>query len=357
MEQGERRGLGIYAKIFLTMLATALVPLLVVSTYNFVQVRNETTARVNRQLEQVARVLDVHVAGWLDTNVKALQENALLPAIRAMVPARQIPVLRAMAETYNWTYLVSTIGSDGKNVARNDDNPLLDYGDRDYFRQAINGNLGNQVLISKTTLAPALVLAVPFTTDSQSKGVLMTGSDLRDISEAIAISRIGRTGLSILLDAQGHVIGHPVADRSGKLRDLSSHPAYQATRKAQTARVIFTEGDKEFVAYAMTTKLGWLVIVQQETAEAFAPVRTAVRSAAVVVVVAALLVLLVAYLLARGLAAPILQLTRIADAVSRGETNIEIDEVHRGDELGGLARAVDRMRISIDVAMKRLRKL
>jgi HAMP domain-containing protein len=35
---------------------------------------------------------------------------------------------------------------------------------------------------------------------------------------------------------------------------------------------------------------------------------------------------------------------------------LEIGEVQRRDELGGLARAIDRMRVSIDMAMKRLRR-
>jgi methyl-accepting chemotaxis protein len=353
----EKGGLGIYAKIFLTMLSIALIPLLFIGTYNYLNEQEQTTARVNRQFEQVAKVLDANVSGWVDSNIKALQQNALLPDIRSMAPARQIPVLRTMVETYGWTFLASTIGADGKNVARSDNAAPIDYADREYFRQAMSGKeLGQQVVISKTTGAPALVLATSFPSDGGANGVLMTSSALRDISDAITTTRIGRTGFSVLLDAKGHVIAHPEPDLSGKLRDMSSHPAFKATRGAPNARVTFAEGDKEYVAYATTTRLGWVIIVQQETREAFAPVRAAVRNAALVVLSVALVTLIAAYLLARGLAAPILRLTRVADAVSRGETGVEIAEVHRRDELGGLARAIDRMRVSIDMAMKRLRR-
>jgi methyl-accepting chemotaxis protein len=106
----------------------------------------------------------------------------------------------------------------------------------------------------------------------------------------------------------------------------------------------------------MTTRLGWVIIVQQETREAFAPVQAAISDAAMVVLSVAFVALVTAYLLARGLSAPILRLTRIADDVSRGQTGITIAEVNRSDELGGLARAIDRMRVSIDMAMKRLRR-
>ncbi len=355
-ENGEGHGLGIYGRIFLTMIGIALIPLICIGTYHFLDEREQTTHRVDRQFEQVARLLDANVAGWVDSNVRALHHSAQLPEIRSMVPGRQTPILKAMVESYPWTYLASTIGADGRNIARSDNAAPMDYGDREYFKQAIDGKqVGQQVVIARTTGAPALVLATSFPTEAGGTGVLMTSSALRDIAESIATTRVGRTGFSVLMDGNGRVISHPEPDLSGKLRDMSSHPTYQATRSAGTARVSFEEGGKEYIAYATTTRLGWVIIVQQEVKEAFAPVQAALRSAAVVVVGAAIAALLAAYLLARALASPILRLTSVADAVSRGQTGVEIAEVYRGDELGGLARAIDRMRMSIDVAMRRLR--
>jgi methyl-accepting chemotaxis protein len=351
------RSLSIYTKTFLTMLSVALIPLSFVGMRNVLDEQAQTTARVDRQFEQEARVLATDVAGWIDTNIRALQQNALLPEIRSGVPARQIPVLHAIANTYRWAFLVATIGGDGKNVARSDLSPPMEYNDREYFRQAMAGaELGYQVLIAKTTGKPALALATSFPVDTGGKAVLMTSSHLSDVSDAIAATRIGHTGFSFLLDGKGRVIAHPSPEFQGKLVDLSTHPAFQATRSAEKARVIYTEAGKEFVAHAVVTRLGWVIVVQQETTEAFAPIRDAIQNTVITVLAVAAVALLASYLLARALTLPILRLTTAADAVSRGETNVAIVEVDRGDELGGLARAIDRMRVSIDVAMKRLRR-
>ena len=63
-------------------------------------------------------------------------------------------------------------------------------------------------------------------------------------------------------------------------------------------------------------------------------------------------------LLASGLAPrltrPIRNLTEIADAISRGQLGDQIHEVDRSDEIGGLARAIDRLKMSVDLAMRRL---
>ncbi len=351
------RSLSIYTRIFLTMLSVALIPVLIVGVRNVLNEQTQTTARVDQQFEQEAKVLATNVAGWIDTNIRALHENALLPEIRSGVPTRQIPVLHAIASTYRWAFLTATIGSDGKNVARSDLSPPMEYNDREYFRQAMAGDeLGYQVLIAKTTGKPALALATSYPVDTGGKAVLMTSSHLTDVSDATSASRIGRTGFSFLLDGKGRVIAHPSPEFQGKLVDLSAHPAFKATRSADQARVTYTEEGKEIVAYALVTRLGWVIVVQQEADEAFAPVKAAVRSTVVAILAVAGIALLAAYLLARVLALPIQRLTAAADAISRGETTVTIAGIERGDELGGLARAIDRMRVSIDMAMKRLRR-
>jgi HAMP domain-containing protein len=62
----------------------------------------------------------------------------------------------------------------------------------------------------------------------------------------------------------------------------------------------------------------------------------------------------VASVLGSRLTRPIRNLTDIADHISHGELGAEIAEVHRSDEIGGLAKAIDRLKASVAVAMKRL---
>jgi len=68
------------------------------------------------------------------------------------------------------------------------------------------------------------------------------------------------------------------------------------------------------------------------------------------------LVSAVAYWLGHRLADPIRRLTTLADNISRGEMSGKILETERGDEIGALARAIERMSVSIQMAMGRLRK-
>jgi methyl-accepting chemotaxis protein len=47
-------------------------------------------------------------------------------------------------------------------------------------------------------------------------------------------------------------------------------------------------------------------------------------------------------------------LTQISDGISRGNLAAAIAEVRRSDEIGSLARAIERLRASVKLAMDRL---
>ena len=59
---------------------------------------------------------------------------------------------------------------------------------------------------------------------------------------------------------------------------------------------------------------------------------------------------------AHGLVKPIRKLTDVAESYSRGRLEGEIPGTRRGDEVGALARAVERMGVSIQMAFGELKK-
>jgi methyl-accepting chemotaxis protein len=110
------------------------------------------------------------------------------------------------------------------------------------------------------------------------------------------------------------------------------------------------------VAHTRKTDLGWTLIVQQDYDDAFAPLLEARRNALILIACALALVVIFAYLLSRQMARPIWELTAVAENISRGNFETKIVGTDRRDEIGALARAVERMAVSIKMAFERLRK-
>jgi len=154
-------------------------------------------------------------------NVRMLRQNAALDDMSSMDAKKQKPLLRAIIAEYKWAYLTFTIAPDGNNIGRNDEEALRFYGDRGYFKQAIEGRqVGQEVVISRTTGQPAVILSVPVWRLDKVVGVLAVGTSVTEVSTTITNVKIGQTGFAFLVDDQGKVIAHPSARDS-----LKAHPA------------------------------------------------------------------------------------------------------------------------------------
>lgn len=179
---------------------------------------------------------------------------------------------------------------------------------------------------------------------------------LEDLSKSITKTRIGETGFALLLDEQNRLIAHGRGEVTSELQDFSAHPALKRSGRPDPDSFVFVEADKKIVAFSQKTNLGWTLIVQQDYREAYAAADAAQRNAILLLIATLIAVVAIAYLLAHRLSAPIRNLTAIADEISRGNLGAEISECGRSDEIGALARAIQRMGVSLQMAFDRLRK-
>lgn len=347
---------GIFSTVLLTMIGVAVIPLCVIWYLNYVSATGRLSSQVDQQLGDRADAIVSYVDAWVDMNVKMLRQNAALDDIIAMDPKRQRRTLLSIANEYKAIYLAFTIAPDGTNVGRSDQESPKNYGDRIYVQQVLRGApLGQQVVISRTNGQPAVILSVPITAEQRLAGVLAIGMTINDVSGSVTNVQIGQTGYAFLLDSTGKVIAHPKREYVENLKDMSQHPAFLGASGLFKKRVIYTnEQGRPVLSYARKSKYGWTLVVQQDAAEAYALIAEANRNALVLLVLTLLFVALVAFLFAQRLTRPIRSLTRTADEISRGHLKATITEVNRSDEIGALARAIDRMRASIKVAMGRL---
>ena len=94
--------------------------------------------------------------------------------------------------------------------------------DRDYFKAVFSNKktVISDVLISKTTGKPAVVIAVPiFSAQGEFQGILGGTLDLAIIEEMRSKIKIGETGYAFITDSKGQVLAHPdktMADRKNR---------------------------------------------------------------------------------------------------------------------------------------------
>jgi len=349
------RGLGIFGKLFLAFLLAALVPLLL--TWYLARARAiEDASRLGeQQLKSVASRLGDKVESWLRINQQSLVEHASTMAMQSMRPDLQKPILISLSLHQPWSFLVFTIGADGMSVARNDNLAPINYADRSYFKDVSNGKaIGQQVVISRTINKPSWVVAVPIR-DSYGRfiGALAKSNALSEITDVLVNERIGRTGRALLLAPDGKLIAQTGAVMDKELLDLSAHPAYKTgIAGGETAR--YVDDGKLVLARIRKTRLDWVVAVQMPEDEVFERVQQTDVYMLRLLGTAAVLAAFFALIVAPGIANPIRRLTTITEEISRGNFEQEVKEAGRSDEIGALARSIERMTKSLRIAMSRL---
>jgi methyl-accepting chemotaxis protein len=346
-----RLGFGIFPKLLLTMLVVTLIPLGAIWYLNYRTESETLSNQIEQRLNSQADTMVGYVDAWVDMHLRMLRQNAALDDLASMDAKKQKPLLRTIAAEYKWVYLAFTIAPDGNNVGRNDEEPPRFYGDRGYFKQAIDGRqMGQEVVISRTTGQPAVILSVPIWRLDKVLGVLAVGTSISDVTTTIANTKIGQTGFVFLVDEQGKVIAHPNARDS-----LKAHPAVVGLGGEAKNQLVYTDAaGKRIIAFAEKTKYGWTLVAQQDYAEAYQPLAEANRNALILLGGTVVFVLLVSYALASALTRPIRRLTQISDGISRGNLGAAIAETRRSDEIGSLARAIERLRASVKLAVDRL---
>jgi len=357
-EELETTGFKIYYQILVTMCIVALIPLGGLWYISIYKSRLDWTTTILQNLESSTAAVTRSIDDWTSMNLRLLEQNAATPSMLSMESSQQNPVLQSMSDIYEWVYLAFTILPDGENLGRSDGKPVKYYGDRDYFKQVLAGKtVGQQVLLGKTSGKPAFILAKPIAAKGDKNlGVIAIAMTLEALSKTITKTRIGETGFAILLDEKMRLIAHGKGKVASELQDFSSHPALRQRNRFDKDSFVFKEKGHKIVAYTQKTKQGWTLIVQQDYKEAYTAADKARKNAFVLLLVTFLTVGVIALLLARRLSVPILNLTTVADEISRGKLDATIKETSRGDEIGALARAIERMGISLQMAFDRLRK-
>jgi methyl-accepting chemotaxis protein len=350
--------LTLFWRLFLGLLLAAMLPLLV----TWYIARGVTVDNAQRlaesRLSLEAQKIAARADGWLLVNYESLAEHADTTAIRSMLPELQRPVLVAIASHQPWTQLAFTIGLDGMSLARSDSLGPINYADRGYFKTAVSGQpLGQIIAISRTTNRPSWIFGVPIKDElGKVVGVLAKTNGLNEITDELVKARVGESGRAVLLAPDGKLAGMTGAVFDKELKDFSKHPLFVGRENLRGGVLRYDDGGHPTMAVLQPIRFGWLVAVQMDEAEAMQPVKDTDRTMLILLLVAAVLAGAVAAIAAPGFARPLVRLTTIAEDMSRGQFDHEIPGTDRGDEIGALARAVERMTRSLRLAMDRLTK-
>ena len=327
IQPGARRGLSIQLRLLVLVAAAALPPVL----FSIVQVR-AADRQARQNAEQVALQLAQRIATRVDDHVSVV--DALLITLTRVVrtdyagAAFNDELLASVSRDLSKSRFLnlSVADSTGRMVGLSSTPSTgreLPVSDRKYFRDAVaSRGLGiGEPMIGRVTGQYALAIGrAALAPDGHVRGVVAASTMLAELHALLIPANLPAETVVTLLDERGSVLAQ-------------------------------TQGSKEWVradsvarlaGFATAERVPWRVFVGIPKSVALAQVQAQKREAIILGIASLLVSLLLAGLLAKRIAGPVIALTADADVFAAGDLSHR-SLVDADGELGQLAETFNRM--------------
>jgi signal transduction histidine kinase len=193
-------------------------------------------------------------------------------------------------------------------------------------------------------MLPTTTFAIHLTRLNQPSGWLVGEFSLEEMWRMVDQIRIGAHGYALVVAPDGALIAHGDPDKKALVaqsKNLSTHPLLSAST-VPWREYRDDEGREQLGVAAKIETLGWTVIVEQPTAEAYASAARLQRQLMVAAALALLVMIGAGFVFGHRFIAPIFALQRGTQALSEGKLETRV-AIQSADEFGQLGASFNSM--------------
>ncbi|ADL50476.1 methyl-accepting chemotaxis protein [Clostridium cellulovorans] len=237
----------------------------------------------------------------------------------------------------------------GKILVNNESSSLnLDVSDRQYFKEAIQGNASiSDVLISKATNKPIIALAYPIKQDNKIIGALIGTIHFEAITKYASEVKVGKSGYSYMIDKDGLIISHPIQEKVMKENVTNTENDelrgfIEKMKNGEAGWGFYTyEGVKKFMSYEPAGN--WAIATTVGYDDYMSTAKNIMKNTIIIVGISIIAAMAVAIVFSsRSIIKPIRQLQEKMGLVSTGDLTVSID-IKTKDEIEELGKSFNSM--------------
>ena len=199
-------------------------------------------------------------------------------------------------------------------------------------------------------LLPTAVFAVHLKRLNPPAGWLVGELSLEEMWRMVDRIRIGEHGYAMVVAPDGQLVAHGDPDKKAlvaQMKNIAAHPLVAAARMAADEAPVSREyvdedNGRDLGVAARIPSLGWTVIVEQPTKEAYATATQLERQLAGAIAAALVVMIGFGYFFGRSFIDPILELKRATGEVASGNLNARV-AIDTGDEFADLGDSFNSM--------------
>ncbi|MGE4543314.1 MAG: methyl-accepting chemotaxis protein [Pedobacter sp.] len=255
-------------------------------------------------------------------------------------------VLRKMLADYPDQFeFLAVIGLDGMAKAASDGNLVgtLNVRDRGYFQSALSGKTGTEIVQSRASGQPVMILSYPVSVDGRVAGACIGAIQMSYFANHfVSPVRIGQKGYAYLVDDTGTFLAHPEKSKVFNASIADSDWGKQMLAEKNGFLVYAWEGQEKVIAFRHIDEAGWQVAAGAEYKDIFAPLSGILQGNIWAAVLTLLGVSLVLFMVVRSIVKAVRAGVDLAMDIRAGDVSRRL-HFKRGDEIGELAGALDQM--------------
>lgn len=330
----------------------SLILVIAASLIGGISLKNADDA-VTKEAENALGVISADgadlVVSRLETQIKVLELLATQDNIQNMISEIDTDVLKT--ELFKTEFLdMAIVTFDGN--AYYSDGTIGQLGDREYVINAFNGNSGiSDVLISRVTDEPVIMLAVPIIKDGAAAAVLIGRRDGNTLSELVSDIEYGKNGYAYMINTSGTVIAHlekdKVLNQFNPIQELENDNSLKAlansfeeiTDKGTGITKYDYNGKSMYAGYTKIEGTDWIFIVTGLKDEVLSAIPILLRNILIALAIVLLISILLVYFIGTSITKPITKMVALSGKIADLDISNPIPEKYlkRRDEIGILA--------------------
>ncbi len=308
---------------------------------------NEVNSAVVRVAEESADHLNHYITQYL-TPLVGLSENE---EIESMDWTKQKSVI--CAQIYPQYQNVAVVDLSG--TAYYIDDSVLDLSDRNYIEKALKGKVSfSEVIISRKTGAPVIMVGVPIYRDKEIQGALIARLDVGFLSDYAQTRGYGDNGRAYIISEEGTLISRPDYASSGEEYNLykiaETQEDYQSfaefVKTGSSKQTGYGEyeynHEKILMGYALIKETNWKIYIGTNEDDISKGLFGLKQIIVILIVISLIVCTLSAWILIDRFFRPLVELDDLFSRGARGDLTIRFIPKTK-DEIGRLGNSFNRM--------------
>jgi signal transduction histidine kinase len=338
----------ISTKLVILLVSAALIPLVLFGIFSIMASRAATYRSVSEGNLNVAKRAADQIELYVQNGIQILKGIAENISRTHLEPWQKETIIKNYVINFEQFHEIYLTDGEGTQIATTD----LGMGPADRSKDpavvtAMRGEVYRSGVYISAQLVPMVTIAHPIILLGEVDGAVVGAIDLIEMWNLVDSIRIGEHGFAFVISKEAMLIAHGRDDAKPSVIKRENRRQWEIVKTVLSGRSgVFTykneKGEEVLGVGAPIQSLGWGVVIEQPTTEAYAVARRMTYQLVALIITFVILMTIIGLWGGKQIVDPIRELIRGTRAVSQGDLSQRV-EVKTRDEFSELGESFNRM--------------